>query len=218
MSDSAQRQSMSRRERLKREREARILEAAAAVFARKGFHQATIRDIAELADVADGTIYNYYANKRDLLVAMARHVIADSAVDTLAQSHTGDDRGFLTAVLRDRFRLIERNPDFVRVMLAEVWTDQEFRQQYLGEVIAPLLQLMEGYLQARIQAGSVRQLNTGVAVRAMAGSFLIFLLFSQQAHGDLGLDLSHEELVGELADFFLLGLEARPGQEGSGET
>ena len=68
MSDVAGNQPMSRRERLKQEREARILEAAAAVFARKGFHQATIREIAELADVADGTIYNYYADKRDLLV------------------------------------------------------------------------------------------------------------------------------------------------------
>ena len=67
MSNLAEDQSLSRRDRQKREREARILDAAAAVFAQKGFHQATIRDIAELADVADGTIYNYFDNKLDLL-------------------------------------------------------------------------------------------------------------------------------------------------------
>jgi AcrR family transcriptional regulator len=209
MSESAQEQPVSRRERLKREREARILEAAAAVFARKGFHQATIREIADLADVADGTIYNYYVNKRDLLVAVARHVVADSASDVLEEFHAEDDRGFLTAILSDRFRFIERNPEFVRAMLAEVWTDEEFRQKYFGEVIMPLLAVMGGYLEARIQAGSMRPVNPSVVIRAMAGSFLIFLLLSQPGHGGVGLDISTEALVDDLVDFFLLGLEAR---------
>ena len=212
MSGVAHSQSMSRRERLKREREDRILESAAAVFARKGFHQATIREIAELADVADGTIYNYYANKRELLLAMTRHIIADSADDVLEDFQAEDDRAFLTAILGDRFRFIERNPDFVRAMMAEVWTDEEFRQQYFGEVIAPLLGLMEGYLQARIDAGTVRSVNTSVVVRAIAGSFLIFLLLSQPGHTELGTGLSHEDVVAELVDFFLLGLQARAGQ------
>jgi AcrR family transcriptional regulator len=204
------RRPLSRRERLKQEREERILEAAAAVFARKGYHQATIREIAELADVADGTIYNYYANKRDLLLAMTRHVVADSASDVLAEFQEEDDRSFLAAILRDRFRLIEQNTDFVRAMMTEVWADEEFRQQYFGQVIAPLLRLMESYLQVRIEAGTVRPVNTSTVVQAMTGSLLIFLLLSEPGHGGLGINASHEELVDELVDFFLLGLQARP--------
>lgn len=212
MSDATGKQPVSRRERLKREREGRILEAAAAVFARKGFHQATIREIAELADVADGTIYNYYANKRDLLMAMTRHVIADSASDALTQFQAKDDRDFLMALLSERFGFLERNLDFVRAMLAEVWTNEAFRQQYFGEVITPLLQLMEGYLQTRIHAGTIRPVDTGIVVRAMVGSFLIFLFLAQSEQGSLGVDVSVEDLVRELVDFFLLGLKARPGR------
>jgi AcrR family transcriptional regulator len=215
MSDVAHTQRMSRRERLRREREDRILESAAAIFARKGFHQATIREIAELADVADGTIYNYYASKRDLLLAMTRHIIADSASDVLEEFHTEDDRSFLTAILTDRFRFIERNSDFVRAMMAEIWTDEEFRRQYFREVIAPLLRLMEGYLQARIDAGTVRPLNTAVVVRAMAGSFLSFLLLSQPGRVEFGTELTLEDTVTELVGFFLLGLQV---QSGEGET
>jgi len=37
-----------------------ILEAAASVFAAKGFHPTTIKDIAKEAGIADGTIYNYF--------------------------------------------------------------------------------------------------------------------------------------------------------------
>jgi TetR/AcrR family fatty acid metabolism transcriptional regulator len=46
----------------------RILEAAVGVFADRGFHQATISQIARAAGVADGTIYLYFKNKDDILV------------------------------------------------------------------------------------------------------------------------------------------------------
>jgi AcrR family transcriptional regulator len=213
MSGVAQNQPSPRRERLRREREERILEAAATVFARRGYHQATIREIAELSDVADGTIYNYFANKRDLLVAMTRHLVADSVADTLAQFQAEDDRSYLTAIVGERFDFLERNSAFVRALMTEVWSDETFRDHYLSQVIAPMLSLMENYLQARIEAGSVRSVDTRVAVRAMAGSFLIFLLLSQPGHGGLRIDLPREELVHGLVDFFLLGLQARPDMQ-----
>ncbi|OQY56086.1 MAG: TetR family transcriptional regulator [Desulfobacteraceae bacterium 4572_88] len=46
----------------------RILEAAVKVFAKQGFHQSTVSQIAREAGVADGTIYLYFKNKDDILV------------------------------------------------------------------------------------------------------------------------------------------------------
>jgi TetR/AcrR family fatty acid metabolism transcriptional regulator len=46
----------------------RILEAAVMVFARQGFFQSTVAQIAKEAGVADGTIYLYFKNKDDILV------------------------------------------------------------------------------------------------------------------------------------------------------
>ena len=51
-------------------REHRILEAASKLFRERGFQQAKIEHIAELAEVSVGTIYNYYENKGDLLLAI----------------------------------------------------------------------------------------------------------------------------------------------------
>src|SRR5215475_4761073 len=47
-----------------------ILDAATRVFAEKGFHRATIKDVAKAAGVADGTIYNYFGNKTDLILGI----------------------------------------------------------------------------------------------------------------------------------------------------
>lgn len=58
------------RERHRADRDRRIVEAAASLFRDAGYGAAKIADIAKRADVSIGTIYNYYQNKGDLLVAI----------------------------------------------------------------------------------------------------------------------------------------------------
>src|SRR4030066_27226 len=60
-------ESSSRRQKQLAERLDKILEAASSLFAEKGFHRTTTKEIAEAADVAEGTLYNYFDNKNDLL-------------------------------------------------------------------------------------------------------------------------------------------------------
>ena len=67
--------SHTRRERRVAARRAQILEAAEAVFAAKGYHGATTREIAQAADVSEGTLYNYFANKRDLFIGLMLSLI-----------------------------------------------------------------------------------------------------------------------------------------------
>ena len=59
-----------RREANKREKLARIRAAAADVFLRKGYEDATLREIAAAADVAFGTLFLYAKNKQDLLLLL----------------------------------------------------------------------------------------------------------------------------------------------------
>ncbi len=47
----------------------RILDGAVAVFAERGFHNARVSDIADRAGVADGTVYLYFKNKEQILMA-----------------------------------------------------------------------------------------------------------------------------------------------------
>ena len=64
----------ARRERRITARRAQILDAAAQVFAEKGFARATTKEIADAADVSEGTIYNYFGSKEDLVLAMMARV------------------------------------------------------------------------------------------------------------------------------------------------
>jgi TetR/AcrR family fatty acid metabolism transcriptional regulator len=59
-------------ERGKRER---ILEAAQSVFARKGYYLSKIEEIAELAGVGKGTVYEYFASKEELYKEMFKVIL-----------------------------------------------------------------------------------------------------------------------------------------------
>jgi len=58
------------RARQKADRHQRILQAASELFRKSGYEGAKIEAIAAMAEVSIGTIYNYYQNKGDLLVAI----------------------------------------------------------------------------------------------------------------------------------------------------
>ncbi|MFD0857809.1 TetR/AcrR family transcriptional regulator [Roseovarius aquimarinus] len=57
------------RERQKADRNRRILSAAIQLFRADGYRAARIEDMAELAEVSPGTVYNYYGSKGDILFA-----------------------------------------------------------------------------------------------------------------------------------------------------
>jgi AcrR family transcriptional regulator len=58
------------RARNKEQRHSRILETAAVMFRNRGYEAVKIEEIADAAEVSVGTIYNYYKNKGDILVAL----------------------------------------------------------------------------------------------------------------------------------------------------
>jgi AcrR family transcriptional regulator len=60
---------LGRRERKKLETRDRIVDCAAALFAGGGYDSTTMDDIADCADVARATVFNYFSRKEDLVLA-----------------------------------------------------------------------------------------------------------------------------------------------------
>lgn len=69
--------SLGRRERRKQEVETRIREVALELFRTQGFEETTVEQIAERADVAKGTFFNYFPRKDALLWAIAEDVLGE---------------------------------------------------------------------------------------------------------------------------------------------
>jgi AcrR family transcriptional regulator len=94
-----------RRERRIAARKRQILQAAAQVFAEKGFNGATTREIADIADVAEGTIYNYFDSKEDLLSEMVHDLSQPDTWETWVEVASARLPGVLHQATVRRFEL-----------------------------------------------------------------------------------------------------------------
>jgi AcrR family transcriptional regulator len=81
----------SRNARRKRRNRQALVEAAHAVMAEKGIDAATMSEIADLADVGAGTVYNYFASKDDLAMQVMEDVMDRLAQRIEAVTDTFDD-------------------------------------------------------------------------------------------------------------------------------
>src|SRR5690349_18562474 len=113
-----------------------ILDAATKVFAAKGFHLTTIKDIAREAGIADGTIYNYFDNKTALMLGMLdRMNESDQREEDFSQFTEGDFRSFMNAYLRHRLTVLKAdNFEVFRVVVSEILVNQELRQLYYRKI------------------------------------------------------------------------------------
>jgi TetR/AcrR family transcriptional regulator len=96
------------------------LEAAAAVFADRGFDQTRIEDVAEATGVPRATLYYYFSGKEDILAWILRRMLAAAAEAVAgAASGPGSARERLEAVIRQKLRVMADHPNSCRAMLAD---------------------------------------------------------------------------------------------------
>ena len=156
----------ARRERRIAARKEQILDAAAQVFAEKGFHRATTKEIAEAADVSEGTIYNYFGSKNDLLIGMMAR-IGESQVPTevFEQGALEDAREFYTAFLQRRHTFTRQNKSILQAVLSEILTNQEMRDRYNEQIVEPFLSTFEQYVNLQVEQGRIRQTDAELITR-----------------------------------------------------
>jgi AcrR family transcriptional regulator len=164
-------------------REAEILQAARQVFARRGFADAAMEEIAQAAGLAKGTLYLYYDSKRDLYRAALRAGLTELS-DALAQALNA--RASLAeriaAYVGTKVRHFDEHRDFFRIYLAEFGqaacggVDPDFRDLSLRQNT-----LLEDAIRSAVKAGeaetaapnaaahAISDLTRGVIMRRLAG-------------------------------------------------
>lgn len=158
----------TRQERRVLARQESILSAAARVFAEKGFRHATIRDVAQAADVADGTIYNYFANKDALLDALI------TRLSVAEQQPIVSDPGPLEANVIARMQALHQQYEQVIAVLPEILGTPELRQRYLEQFVQPVSQALEQDLANQAKTSGDATLETALAARILLSSVMGF--------------------------------------------
>jgi AcrR family transcriptional regulator len=204
--------SASARRALTEERRKQILDAAAKVFAAKGFDRATIADIAREAGIAEGSIYNYFKNKGDLLVSIPRQVIQPQAELVWGQMRAAADapippEQMLPIIVKNITTIFHQNRHVFRILISALPAmSQSTREQYVNRVIFYVWSYLETYFRQLIEKGILRKdLDPAILTRMFVGMFLPFLLLDAIVPMKNKLEFDMDQVSAQAIGIFLGG-------------
>lgn len=149
----------------------KILEAAVVVFAKRGFFQSTVSQIAKQAGVADGTIYLYFKNKDDILVQFYEYKTSQVFKrfrQEVNQATSAEQK--LRHLVHSHLSEFQKDINMAIVYQAETHQHQRLAQDIIKEmskmyrdIITEVLELgqQEGHFRRNLYVGLVMRLITG---------------------------------------------------------
>jgi TetR/AcrR family transcriptional regulator, fatty acid metabolism regulator protein len=149
-----------------------IIEAAVRVFARKGYYNSRVSDIAREAGIAAGTIYLYFKTKEDILVTLFRDKMADF-VGVLRKAIAGeaDAASKIRRLVSLHFRILEESPDLAEVVQVELRQGQKFFRGASSQEIGAYFALIGSVLEEGVAEGRFRSgLPVKVATKILFGA------------------------------------------------
>jgi len=188
-------------------RRSEILTAAGRLFAEKGYHRTTTHDIAAEAEVSEGTIYNYFSSKEDLLFAIMENIsLSQNSGERDLKAFPEDPKAFFQIMLDSRQEFLKENRIMLQAILSEILVNPELRNRYYQEIVVPQIESMRIHLEERSNLGQIQLIDASLVARILMAIFSG--LFFMQVSGDEVISTQWRELTDQMMDIFFDGVRA----------
>lgn len=169
-----------------RDKADRIIEAAVGILATKGYQKTTIQEISKTAEVSDGTIYEYFKNKEDVLFSALERQF-DQNLESLDEVfEIKSPLRKLKRFIRYHFTIYLNKTVFTKVFLFDAIYNPRF---YASRAYLPLKSYLESIydiLEEGKRDGSIRpEINNRIFVNLFMGIFSHMVtrwLFTEKAN------------------------------------
>ena len=190
----------------------RLLDAAAVEFAQKGFAEANINQISVAAGFSKGTIYNYFASKQALVLALIAEAGA-AHVACIAEQVRGvsDPVQRLFRFYEAGFAFIEEHPTRARFLITTLYSPGIELQQAMFEAYQPMFGLVA---QEILAPGIAQGLFRAVDLRATTNILMTLYLGTGSNVDRQGKVFMDAHMV---AEFALHALQPAGSQVSNGE-
>ncbi len=150
----------------------RMLMAAERVFAERGFNRAKVADVARLAEVAEGTVYEYFQSKEDLLLSIPAKRFQDHMDQLHETFEIRTPLGKLQRLIRNHFSLYLTNRDFLKVFIIQIQLSHRFYSSRAYETFRRYWRVVEVAIEEGKADGSFRpDVNPRVFRNLFLGAF-----------------------------------------------
>ena len=165
----------------KQSKKLRILAAAEKNFAEKGYEHAKIQDIARSAGVADGTVYEYFKNKEELLFSTLQEGFQPSVMKRGFQDHLNAITGSaeisttmetLKRFIRQHFLICLTQPSFTKIFILNGIFNRQFYQSEAYSTFNTYMKGLFTILDKGKQEGVIRSsADNRIFKNLMVGAF-----------------------------------------------
>jgi AcrR family transcriptional regulator len=195
---------MTREPLPKRDRREDILKASLHLFAEKGFHGTSMRDIARAADITEGLIYHYFASKRDLFRAIIEERSFLPLLRTLPElADQLDLRALLIVLARGFFDVLRQNTKLIRLLLQEVQVFPEEKEAFFVDAVGQSVRELGSILEERMNERARSQVNPQIAARLFFNSLLALFVEQEILGGKHILPVDEADYIEHLVDMFV---------------
>jgi AcrR family transcriptional regulator len=196
---------VSSRQRRQAQTRAELLAAAARVFARRGYHGATLDEIAAEAGFTSGAVYSNFKGKEELFLALTDHEIEQRLEDFRAVGEAADTPGGTQEAASERFaKFIREDPDWP-LLYFEFWAyaarNAALREEF-GKRRRPIQKMLAEMIERQCSEAGVRLPIAPEHVAVALGALIDGLAFERVIDPNSVSD----ELFGLLVSRVLSGL------------
>jgi len=187
----------------------KIIRAATKVFAKKGFFNARISDVAKEAKVADGTIYLYFNNKYDILLSVFEQKIGKLIEQVTEQLEKEDDpRRMLEIFIVNHLREMKKNKNLAEVIQIELRQTNKVIKDYRNNKFSEYLNIISSIIRQGQSKKVFREdILPGIAKRAIFGALdEIARIWNINIDSDYQIDETESQVI----KIFLVGVLENP--------
>ena len=149
-----------------------IIDAAIRVFARTGYYNSRVSDIAREAGIASGTIYLYFKTKDEILVTLFRERMAEWVAFVRREiAGVPDPLARIRRLVALHFSVLEKNPELAEVVQVELRQGHKFFRGASAHEVSAYFALIAGVLEEGIADGQIcRDLPVKLATKMLFGA------------------------------------------------
>ncbi|WP_160143051.1 TetR/AcrR family transcriptional regulator [Halanaerobium hydrogeniformans] len=138
----------------------KIRNAAVQVISKKGFYNTRMSDIAEEAELAVGTLYNYFKSKDEILEYIFKKEM-ERRMEIMAELREKDisTKKFLKEFLDRHFEVLIRNPHLGRVVVREKDFSGREKSGNIQKFIETLIKALENIFVEAIENSEIKDLD-----------------------------------------------------------
>ena len=146
----------ARRRLPRNQRVAIIMQAARDVLRERGYEQFLTSEVADRCGISEGTIYKYFATKRDLLIQVAEAWFEEFLTTEKPPSVERPIRERLFHVIWNNLSLVRRQPTLSRFVLMELRPDPSYRSMRIYEINKRIAEKVMEVVREGVTRGDLR--------------------------------------------------------------